>query len=164
MAPLEKSAGFLRGLLEGMELDADAPQSKLLRGIVDLLGDLCSHAKSMEEMLGELNEYVEDIDDDLARLEGEEGDGGEDFAFDDEDDYDDMPFGGEEHLRLLSRDRDDGQENAMKGGVCPECKGIAFIARDDSLEERYVCPHCGKAVKLQPLSEGNAPIARPAGE
>ena len=163
MASLEQSAGFLRGILEGMELDESAPQGKLLRGIVDLLGELCDRTEALDEMLAELNEYVEDIDDDLARLEGDEGGDGEEFGF--EDDYDDIPFGGEDQLHLLSGDKDKraGEaKGALEGGLCPECGGIAFIAKGGSPEDRYVCPHCGKAVQLRPLTEENAPIARPA--
>ena len=168
MASLEKNAGYLRGLLEGMQLDKDSPKAKLFGGIVDLLGELCEHTEAIDEMLGELNEYVEDIDDDLARLEGgDEDEDDDEFNFlDDEDEYDDAPisFGKEEPLHLLPERAAEAEEDddALEGGICPECGGMSFIARGANLSGLFICPHCKKKVHLQPLSEGNTPIAEPA--
>ena len=168
MASLEKNAGFLRGLLEGMELDMNSPNGKLLSGIVDLLAELSDRTEAIDEMLGELNEYVEDIDDDLARLEGVEGAGDEDsdddFSFLDDDDFEDGAFGAEDQLHLLTADEtgNDADGDALEGGICPECGGISFIARGGRLSGLYICPHCKKKVGLKPLSEENTPIAAPA--
>ena len=171
MASLEKKAGFLKGLLEGMQQDKDSPKGKLFVGIVDLLAELCDRTEAMDEMLNELNEYVEDIDDDLARLEGEEGEGDEedDFNyFDEDEDYEPLPFESEKPLHLLSGEakpaeaEDDAADGALDGGVCPECGGLSFIAEGGTLDKLYVCPHCHKKVRLQPLSQENTPIAAPA--
>ena len=176
MASLEKKAGFLKGLIEGMEMDKETPKNKLLTAIVDLLSEVCERTEAMDEMLSELNEYVEDIDDDLARLEHDgdlDGDDEEDFNFFDDDD-DDLPFTPEPPLRLLhegdkhapalapAAEAEDG-ETALDGGICPECGGLAFIEGGDP-EALYVCPHCHKKVHLKPLSAENTPIAKPAEE
>ena len=173
MASLEKKAGFLKGLIEGMELDKEAPKGRLLTAIVDLLTEVCERTEAMDEMLSELNEYVEDIDDDLARLEHDgDGDDEEDFEFFDEDLDEPLPFAPEPPLRLLHEGRkkaeapeSDGEaeEGALDGGVCPECGGLAFIDGGDP-DGLYVCPHCQKKVRLLPLSRENTPIARPAEE
>ena len=46
MASLEKKAGFLKGLIEGMELDKEAPKGRLLTAIVDLLTEVCERIAS----------------------------------------------------------------------------------------------------------------------
>ena len=174
MASFEKKAGFLNGLLEGMDLDKNSTQGKLLNGIVGLLSELCDRTEAMDELLNDLNEYVESIDDDLSRLEQKEGpaDGEDDFEFFDEDYDDDLPFGGEPPLRLLAernKHRDDEaetadeEESSMDGGICPECQRLSFIESGDP-EGLFVCPHCGKKVHLIPLAKDNTPIAVPAEE
>ena len=176
MASLEKKAGFLNGLLEGMQLDKDSPKGKLYTGIVELLAELCDRTEAMDEMLNELNEYVEDIDDDLARLEG--GDEGEDDEedfnfFDEDDDYEELPFEQEKPLHLLSSEpkaaesapkAEEAEDDALDGGICPECGGLSFIEGGGALDRLYICPHCKKKVRLLPLSQENTPIAAPADE
>ena len=81
-----KKVGYLKGLLEGMQSDADSPNGKLLAGIVELLGDLSDRADAVDELLDDLNDYVESIDDDLSAMEGEDSDF--DFLDDDDDDGD----------------------------------------------------------------------------
>jgi len=167
MASLAKKVGYLRGLMEGLQLDANDPKSKLLGGIVDLLTDLCDHTDEIDEMLDELNDYVESIDDDLSELEGARDDEDDDEAFDflhddDDDDFAVNRFGSEDQLHLLSSD--DDEDEALEGGICPECGGISFITAENGLNAKYVCPHCKKKVVLLPLLGDNTPIATPVDE
>ena len=71
-----KKVGYLKGLLEGLSAEDNSPSAKLLRGVVDLLGDLSDRLDGVDELLDDLNDYVESIDDDLSALEDEaDGDG-----------------------------------------------------------------------------------------
>ena len=121
----------------------------------------------IDEMLDELNDYVESIDDDLSELEGSRDDEDEDEDFDflhgeDDDDFAVSPFGSEDQLHLLAND--DEEDEALEGGICPECGGISFITAENGLNGRYVCPHCKKKVVLLPLLGDNTPIATPVDE
>ena len=82
----EKSA-YLKGLMEGMKLDTEANEGKLLAAIVDLLGDMAKTVSDVEEttlaISDELDEIEEDLDEVYDYLSEEEDD------FDDEDDLDD---------------------------------------------------------------------------
>ena len=65
MENLGKKVGFLKGLMEGMNMEADGANGKLMAGIVDLLGELSDRVEVIDELLDDLNDYVESIDDDL---------------------------------------------------------------------------------------------------
>ena len=170
MENLSKRVGYLKGLMEGMELDQSNANGKLLAGIVELLGELSDRVESMDDLLDDLNDYVESIDDDLAELEGERGD---DFGFmgDDEDeDFDDAFGDGEDKLHLLrpGEDADDDapeDENeepaSLAGKLCPKCSRMFFASLDDPEDAEYKCPHCGERVRAVPLTPDNAPIAGP---
>ena len=168
MENLSKKVGYLKGLLEGMDIDAGTANGKLMSGIVDLLSELSDRVEVMDELLDDLNDYVESIDDDLAVLEGERGEFGDDFNIldDDEDeDFDDAFGDGEDKLHLLrpEEDQDGGDEgpDALAGKLCPKCSRMFFTSLDDGEDDEYVCPHCGERVVPVPLTPENAPIAKP---
>lgn len=171
MENLSRKVGYLKGLMEGMDLDQNSANGKLLAGIVELLAELSDRVEAMDDLLDDLNDYVESIDDDLAELEGEHGD---DFGFMDDDDEDedfDDAFGdGEDKLHLLrpGEDADDEAEDAdgddpgsLAGKLCPKCGRMFFTALEDGEDAEYLCPHCGERVRAVPLTPDNAPIAGP---
>ena len=179
MENLGKKVGYLKGLMEGMDIDSGSANGKLLSGIVQLLGDLSDRIEAMDELLDDLNDYVESIDDDLAELEGgrrEDGDG-MGFFDDDDEDFDDAFGDGEDKLHLLRPDEssvpdqeedssegDDDGDAALAGKLCPKCGRMFFTALDDAEDAEYICPHCGERVAPALLTPENAPIARPAEE
>lgn len=172
MDGLGKKYGYLKGLMEGMDLSEQPSLEKLLNAAVDLLGDLCDHAEMQDELLDELNDYVESIDDDLSALEGDADD--DDFHMIDDDEYEDAYLDGEDEddvedkLHLLigdnkgeDADEDEDEGETLAGVVCPECKSLFFVGADDPADARYRCPRCENRVLPDPLTPENAPIVRP---
>ena len=162
-----KKVGYLKGLLEGLPADEGSVNGKLIAGIVDLLGDLVERTDVMDELINDLNDYVESIDDDLSALE--DADGAEtDFSFssddgDGDEDFDDDFDGAEDQLHLLHTENssDDDMEGSLAGALCPECQRMFFISYYDPSDALYLCPHCSKKIRPVPLSPENAPIAHP---
>ena len=70
-----EKAAYIRGLMEGMDLDPNAKETKLFNAIVDLLDDLSLSVEEMEDAYDELSGQVDEIDEDLGELE-EAGRGG----------------------------------------------------------------------------------------
>ena len=179
MENLSKKVGYLRGLLEGTDIDQTTVNGKLLVGIVEMLGDLSDRVETMDEVLDDLNDYVESIDDDLADLEGDRRD--DDFSFlddDDEDeDFDDAFGDGEDRLHLLRPEEEPAPETeaesvegggaapeepqALAGKLCPMCSRMFFASLEDAGDAEYICPHCGERIKAIPLTPENAPMAKP---
>ena len=169
MENLSRRVGYLKGLMEGMDIDKGSANGKLMAGIVDLLSDLTDRVEAIDDLLDDLNDYVESIDDDLAELEGGR-DGDDDFDFMDEDegdDYDDAFGASEDKLHLLRpgenppEDRGKDEGDALAGKLCPKCSRMFFTALEDGENDEYLCPHCGERIKPVPLTPENAPIAKP---
>ena len=170
MENLSRRVGYLKGLMEGMDIDKNSANGKLMSGIVDLLSDLTDRVEAIDDLLDDLNDYVESIDDDLAELEGGR-DEDDDFDFMDEDEgdeYDDAFGASEDKLHLLrpgenapaDKEKDEGGD-ALAGKLCPKCSKMFFTALDDGENDEYMCPHCGERIKPVPLTPENAPIAKP---
>ena len=64
-------ASYIRGLMDGLELDPNAKETKVLNAIVELLDDLCVTVDEIDENMAELSGQVDEIDEDLGDLEEE---------------------------------------------------------------------------------------------
>ena len=93
----EKSA-YLKGLMDGLKLDQEAPEGKMISGIVELLqevtgaiGDLQENAEAVSDELDEIEDDLDAIEDYLMDDDDEEDgfmdDDGEDFDYDDDTMY-----------------------------------------------------------------------------
>lgn len=132
----EKSA-YLKGLAEGLKLDSDKDEVKLLHAIIDLLEDVTEAVDEMDDDMETLNDYIEEIDEDLGALEEyvlDDEDLDCDCCDDDDDDCDCDCCCGDEDFRIM---------------MCPHCNEEIYF--DDTIEpEELVCPACGKAVADEP--------------
>ena len=79
MTSSEKVA-YLKGLMEGMELNRDAGEGKLLNMIAEILGEMAEDIEDLESDLYDLSEDVDALSDDLSDVEEAlwEDDGDED--------------------------------------------------------------------------------------
>lgn len=92
MKTSEKVA-FIKGLMEGLALDASKPETKVLNLMAEVLEELAASNNALIEENIKLKEYIEEIDEDLGTLEEvvytEDGDDDYYDYDDDDDDWDD---------------------------------------------------------------------------
>ena len=135
---INKESAYLRGLLEGYELDANKKEIKLITKMLELIDEMADHITALEADNAELREYVEELDHDLGEVEEEL------YFTDDEDDYFDEDD--EEDFD----DEDDGYYEIE----CPSCGEI--VCFDDSLEvDELTCPACGEKITDIELCDGD---------
>lgn len=133
MSNLTDRASFLRGLAQGMQLNKETNEGKLLGEIIDVLGEMAKEMEKLQEAYDELNEYVESIDDDLADME-------EVIFGEDEDDDDECDDDCDCH------DDEDGEGETI-AYACPHCgHEMEFNAGDVDFDEDVLCPACKKPV------------------
>ena len=86
---LEKVA-YIKGLMDGMELDTTKKENKILAEMVSVLEELAAANCALTEENIKLRDYIEEIDEDLGALEEFCYDlDDDDFDYDDEDYEDD---------------------------------------------------------------------------
>ena len=124
-------AAYIRGLMEGLDLDPNAKETKLFNAIVDLLDDLCLSVEEMEDAYDELSGQVDEIDEDLGELE-------EDYYdlddFNDAEDEDD--------------DWEEDDDDCYFEVTCPSC-GDTIQLNGEMLEEGSIeCPNCGENLEF----------------
>ena len=120
MMTLTENAAYIKGLAEGLDLDATKPEGKLITKMLDLISDMADCLSDLEDECDELRAYIEEIDDDLADVEDEIFE----YEYEDEDDED-----------------DEDDDEAFYEVICPNCgETVCF---DDTLDpENLTCPAC----------------------
>ena len=119
-------ASYIRGLMDGLELDPEAKETKVFNAVVELLDDLCQSMDELEDDVAEMAEQVDEIDEDLGTLE-------EDFYGLEEDECG-CGCGHHHH------GEDEDFEDALFEVTCPSC-GDTIQLNDAMLEEgSIVCP------------------------
>lgn len=128
----EKSA-YLKGLMDGLKLDTEAPEGKMLAGIVDLLQDMTASVSDLEENAIAVSDELDEMEDALDAIE--------EFLMDDfDEDYED------EDYELDDEDYED--EDAMYEVTCPKCGEVINVDEDTLLTESIDCPKCGETLEF----------------
>ena len=139
----EKSA-YLKGLMEGLNLDTEKPEGKMISAIVDLLGDMAKRLTDVEATTIAISDELDEIEEDLDAIEDYILDEEEDDDFDDEDDDD---FNDEDE-DYDEEGFDYGDEETTIYEV--ECVCGSIIDFDEETLEKgsIVCPDCGETLEF----------------
>ena len=117
-----------------MKLNPDKDSHRLILGILEVLGEVGESFEALAESHGELSDYVESIDEDLADLEA--------------DLYDD------ENEDVAKKETDDEFEGVIEY-ECPHCGAKIEIDPDEvDFDEDALCPQCGKELFPELPEEG----------
>ena len=68
---LTEKISYIKGLAEGLNLDASKPEVKVINAIIDLLDEMAFSVSSVEDLYDELSAQVDEIDQDLADVESD---------------------------------------------------------------------------------------------
>lgn len=122
---ISEKISYIKGLAEGLALDTETKEGKILTAIIDLLDDMVDEIDAIDEACAEIGEQLDAVDEDLALLE-------EDF-YEDEDEEDDEFY-----------DDDDVYEVE-----CPNCNEIIYLDESMLEEEEMICPNCGTRLEFE---------------
>ena len=130
---ISEKIAYLKGLMEGMNVDTESNEGKLFAAIVDVLDEIALEVEDLTDEVVELGDGLDVISDDLSDVE--------DIVYD-EDDYED-------------EDEDDEEEECY-ATTCPECEEEIFF--DDTMLEdgEIICPNCGAKLEFDLSDLANA--------
>ena len=86
---ISEKVAYLKGLMEGMNLNADSNEGKLFLAIADVLDEIALEVEDLTDEVMELGDGLDVISDDLGDVEDIVYDEDEDDYEDEEDDEDD---------------------------------------------------------------------------
>ena len=136
----EKSA-YLKGLMDGLKLDTEKDEGKMIAAIVDMLSDVAETVSDLEDVVDTISDELDCIEEDLDNID--------DYLLDeeDEDDYEDYDDEDEEDDEY-DEAYDFGDDEVLYEVKCPTC-GEEITIDEQMLDEgSTVCPNCGEELEF----------------
>ena len=122
---ITEKVAYIKGLIEGLDVDSKKPEMKIISAMVDLLDDMACSVDELEEGYDELADQLDAVDEDLCLLE-------EDFYEDEEE----------------CEDEEDDEDDLFYEVTCPTCNEEICVSEDLLLDDSMVCPNCGELLEF----------------
>ena len=149
---ISEKAAYLKGLMDGLKLDTDKAEGKMIAAVIELLGDVTKKLTDVEDTTIAISDELDEIEEDLDAIEDyildveedleEEFEEEDDYGFDDEEDYEEgFDFGDEDSIiyevkcpcgNIINFDEETLEEGSI---VCDECGELLEFSLEDEDEE-----------------------------
>ena len=143
-------ASYIRGLMDGMELDPNAKETKIFNAIADLLSELCTSVDELEDEVDGIADQLDEVDEDLGALESEY------YGIDE----DSCGCGGHHHQGGCGC----GHHHAEFEAICPSCGETIELTEEMLDEDSMVCPSCGETLEFDFDDDQEIEFGDPDGE
>ena len=145
---ISEKAAYLKGLMDGLNLDTEKAEGKMISAIVELLGDVTKKLSDVEDTTIAISDELDEIEEDLDAIE--------DYILEDEDedeDWDDEDWDDEyEECDCEECDCEEGFDYGDEDSIIYEVKCVCgnVIAFDEETLEAgsIVCDNCGETLEF----------------
>ena len=145
---ISEKAAYLKGLMEGLNLDTDKAEGKLISAMVELLGDVTKKLTDVENTTIAISDELDEIEEDLDAIE--------DYILDEEDDYDEDDYDDYDGFDDDDYDDDDydeegfdyGDEDSIIYEVKCTCGNIINFDEETLEEGSIICDQCGETLEF----------------
>ena len=139
---ITEKAAYLKGLMEGLQLDTEKAEGKMIAAMVDLLGDVTKKLTNVEDTTIAISDELDEIEEDLDAIE--------DFIMDeDEDDYEDEEdFDDYEEEDFEEEGFDFGDEDTTIYEVKCICGNVIAFDEETLEAGSIVCDKCGETLEF----------------
>ena len=133
---VSEKVAYLKGLAEGLGLDAESKEGKLFAAIIDGLDEMAEEILDLEEEMADIEEGLDAVSDDLSEVE--------ETLYELEDEFDD------------DDDEDEEDEEDCFMTTCPACEEEIFFDETVLEDGEVVCPNCGEKLEFDLSDLANA--------
>ena len=145
---VNEKAAYLKGLMEGLQLDTEKAEGKMIAAIVDLLGDVTKKLTNVEDTTIAISDELDEIEEDLDAIEDFIMDEDDDDDYDDDDydddDFDDFDDDDEEYEEGF----DFGDEDTTIYEVKCVCGNVIAFDEETLEAGSIVCDECGETLEF----------------
>ncbi len=139
---LAEKAAYLKGLMDGIKLDTEKDENRLLKAVVDLLQDMAVSIDDLEDNAIAVSDELDEIEENLDAID--------EFLMDeDEDDYDDFEDFDDDEDYDLGEDDFDYDEDPVYEVTCPKCGEVHQFSEKELLEGSKPCSKCGELLEFE---------------
>ena len=127
---ISEKIAYLKGLMEGMNVDTESNEGKLFAAVVDVLDEIALEVEDLTDEVMELGDGLDVISDDLSDVE--------DIVYDEWDDDDDDD----------DDDDEDDEEEECYATTCPTCEETIYFDESVLEDGEVICPNCGEKLEF----------------
>ena len=125
---LKEKCAYIKGLMEGLELDTTTKEGKVINAMMELLTELTSTVTALDDELDQVYDELDAIDEDM-------------------DDLEEAVYGDED---------DDEDGDGLIEYECPHCGTVIFFDENAfDMEEEHLCPNCHRKVFEEDGDDGD---------
>ena len=132
---ISEKVAYLKGLAEGLALDTESKEGKLIAAIIDVLDDMAEKFAEVDDELCDVEDGLDAVSDDLSEVE----ESLYELEDEDEDEWDD----------------DEDEEDCFMT-TCPECEEEVYFDETVLEDGEVVCPNCGTKLEFDLSDLANA--------
>ncbi len=121
-----EKVAYIKGLAEGLNLDSETKEGKILAAVIDVLGDITEEICDIEDGCDAMLEQIDAVDEDLSAVE--------ELIYDEDDDCD-------------CDDCCDCDDDLYEV-ECPQCHDVIYLDEDMLADEGITCPNCGTELEF----------------
>ena len=141
---ISEKIAYLKGLMEGMNVDTESNEGKLFAAVVDVLDEIALEVEDLTDEVMELGDGLDVISDDLSDVE--------DIVYDewddDDDDDDEEDEEDEEDDEMGDEGFDFGDEETTVYEVQCACGNIIDFDEEVLESGSIVCDKCGETLEF----------------
>ena len=127
---ISEKVAYLKGLAEGLALDSDTKEGKLIAAIIDVLDDIALEIADMKADQEELYDGLDAVSDDLEDVEDAV------FGEDDEDEEDVYEY------------EEPEEDEDCYATTCPTCEETIYFDESVLEDGEVICPNCGEKLEF----------------
>ena len=153
---ISEKMAYVKGLRDGVSLDAEKPEVRVIDAVLDLLGDVAAAIRDLDDQAEAVSDELDEIEESLDLLESVVYDEDDDEDDEDEDDEDEDDEDEDEDQDADESDNDeavyDFGDEVIYELTCPAC-GESITIDEEMLDKGMInCPKCGEELEFD-LSE-----------
>ena len=147
---LTEKIAYMRGLLDGMELDGSTKEGKAILQMSEVMEEMAVYIDDLQSQVDELTELCDLLDQDLGEVESDLY--CDDDDEDDDDDDDDYELGSVLPPDYDDFDYEDDDEEDFEIPKyivnCPGCEETLALSERRLEEGSMTCPYCGELIEF----------------
>ena len=144
---ISEKAAYLKGLMDGLNLDTEKAEGKMIAAIVELLGDVTKKLTDVEDTTIAISDELDEIEEDLDAIEDYILDVEEDLE-DEFDDYEDDDYGFDDDESYEDEGFDFGDEDSIIYEVKCVCGNVINFDEETLEAGSIVCEECGETLEF----------------
>ena len=128
---ITEKVAYLKGLMEGMKIDTESNEGKVLAAMADILEDIGLELEDLWDSQTELEDGLDVVSDDLEDIE--------DIVYDEDD---------EESFNDEYYEDDAEEDEDCYATTCPTCEETIYFDESVLEDGEVICPNCGEKLEF----------------